>query len=81
MKKLTGLALILAASLAIIGPDLAYADTCSSKARQFVAGKPRMALLSVRSEGSGANLVCIARVRVASKNGEPPRIVERRFRP
>lgn len=59
-----------------------YAADCSAGARKLVKGKPEQTILSVRSEQvSGGKPVCIARIKIASKDGTPPRVVERRFKP
>lgn len=60
----------------------AHANACGSAARAFVSGKPGATLLSVsaKKNANGAT-VCVARIRLAPKNGKPPRVVVQRFRP
>ena len=60
----------------------AHADACSAAARAMVGSYQNATLLSVRSgtDGNG-QLVCEARIKIASQNGNPPRVVVKRFRP
>lgn len=76
--------LFFACSVMVAGffPAPAEANGCNAGARQLVAGKPDHTLLSVQAVTSGnGRVVCIARIRIESSGGQPPRIVERQFNP
>jgi len=78
--KLTSYILVMLAALFVM-PAAAYADVCSQKARQEIAGRPQLTLLSVRSiVNNKGQLICIVTVRRASNDGKPPRILTRRFK-
>ena len=60
----------------------AWANSCSAKAQTFVRGNPNLTLLAVETRAAAnGQVTCIARVRIAGKNGQPPRVVVRRFNP
>ncbi len=60
----------------------AKADVCNDIARAEVAQRPNVTLLNVRSKiNNNGKLVCIVTARVVPKDGSPPRVVTRRFRP
>lgn len=66
----------------ILAPNPAFADACSERARIEAANRPNVTLLAVRSKvNANGRLVCIVTVRVVPLNGQPPRVVTRRFRP
>lgn len=78
MKTVVLFLLMFAASFAQALP--AMADACSSRARAAVAGNPNATLLSVQSKvNANGKVQCIARIRIASTDGKPPRIVTRKF--
>lgn len=60
----------------------AQANACGSAARAMVSSKPGATLLSVSAQknANGAT-VCVARIKLAPKNGKPPRVIVQRFRP
>ena len=77
---------LLMMALAISGLTIqateAHANRCGAAARQIVSGMPRGTLLSVRVKtNKKGRTVCVVRVKVAGKNGKPPRVVVRRFAP
>lgn len=73
---------ILLAAFTLTGFSDAHANACGSAARAMVSGKPGATLLSVSSKknANGAT-VCVARIKLAAKNGKPPRVVVQQFRP
>ena len=81
IKKLV-YAVLLSFALLVPASTPALANGCSGKARAFVADKPRTTLIAVKAQKQrNGSVICVARVRIAQKNGKPPRIVVRKFRP
>ena len=75
-------AIIVACALVVSGffPASAEAGACDAPARQLVVGKPNLQLLSVNAvTQANGQIVCIARIRITTKDGKPPRVVKRRF--
>ena len=60
----------------------AFADACNSIARAEAAKRPNMTLLNVRSViNNNGQLVCVVTARIVPKDGSPPRVVTRKFKP
>lgn len=72
----------LALAFMLLDAGSAYADACSNRARALVAENPGATLLAVKS-GKNANgqVVCVARIKLPSSNGNPGRVVTKKFRP
>ncbi|MEM7214833.1 MAG: hypothetical protein AAF423_04755 [Pseudomonadota bacterium] len=80
MKLKFLVALILASMFFTTGPALA--DACSNRARALVASTPGAMLLAVKSAtNANGQTVCVARIKLPARNGNPARVVTRRFRP
>ncbi len=76
------LVLALAASSLTIQATDSHANNCSAAARQIVSGTAGATLLSVQARtNNNGRVVCVARIKIAAKNGKPPRVVVRRFSP
>ena len=78
------LRILTATILALIcfGGSPAFADACSNRAREVVAGIPGAMLLAVESnKQSNGQVECVARIKLPSKDGNPGRVVTRKFRP
>ncbi|MGI9351966.1 MAG: hypothetical protein ACR2O3_10420 [Rhizobiaceae bacterium] len=76
--------ILIASVLALLyfGGSPAFADACSNRAREVVAGIPGAMLLAVDSnKQSNGQIQCVARIKLPSKDGNPGRVVTREFRP
>ncbi len=77
-KRIISLPLIKAVGILALGGWIAiaspaYASGCAEKAQELAA-KQNAELLSAKSEGGK----CVIKMRVAGKNGGPPRIVTKK---
>jgi len=74
------LALIFVAPLMF--PGVALADACDARARAELARHTGAELLSVKSvKDAQGKLVCKVRIKLASKDGKPGRVLMRTLRP
>ena len=78
MNKLT-LSFATIAAL-IIFTSQAYANACSSRARQLASSMNATVISVQTAQGSGGQSVCVAKFQISSK-GKPSRIVTKKFRP
>ena len=64
-----------------VAPTFALANSCDARARQIAASMGNAEVLAVqtRADGNGGT-VCVAKLRIPPQNGQPQRIVTRKFR-
>lgn len=80
MKWLSTLVFVFSAIVMTAG--VAHANPCGAVARQELADNPGAKILSVKSQSDNkGRVVCVIRIKLASKDGKPGRVITRKRRP